>query len=94
MVRTIVSHKVESYMRWKSAFEKFIEQRRNAGERSYIVGRSTDDPNMVYVINEWDDAKAAQSFLNSSDLADTMKNSGLLGPPTVVILDQDTSGKL
>ncbi len=92
MVKTIVFHKVKNYATWKAAFEKYIDTRKAAGERSYFVGRSVDDPNMVYVINEWDNKAAAQSFLSSAGLAASMKNAGLLGPPEVAILDEDTRG--
>lgn len=92
MVRTIAYHKVKNVATWKSAFEKFIDTRKDSGERSFFVGTSREDPNTVYVINDWDDAFAAQSFFDSSKLAEAMKDSGVLGPPEVQILDYVTKG--
>ena len=87
MIKTVAYHKVENFATWKTAFDKFLDFRKSSGEKSAFVGTSRKDPNMVWVINEWESAAAAEKFFASSQLAGAMKDGGLLGTPEVAILD-------
>ena len=88
MVRTIFLHKVKDFNSWKKAFDNFYDFRKKSGEKSYSCGTVHGDPTNVYVINEWESAEKFNTFKNSSDLKNAMKNAGVISEPTITILDE------
>ena len=62
MIKTLMHHRVKDFSNWKKAFDNFSPTRKLKGEISYEVGRSHEDPNDVYVINEWRSVKDFNSF--------------------------------
>ena len=63
-VYTIATHPVKDFDAWKAIFDQFEPIRKEGVERSAVVLRHADDPNMVTIINTWDSIEAPQEFLN------------------------------
>ena len=55
---TIATHPVRDFDAWKATFDQFEPIRKEAGERSAVVLRHSDVPNMVTIINTWDSIDA------------------------------------
>jgi quinol monooxygenase YgiN len=88
MVHMMVRHKVRDFDAWKVAFEEHGSTRKKSGCRGGVLLRSTADPNEVVMLLEWDSAANAQAFLDSQDLSEAMKRSGVTDKPDVYILDE------
>ncbi|HEY3293804.1 MAG TPA: antibiotic biosynthesis monooxygenase [bacterium] len=87
MVKALVNHKVADYNTWLPHFEKHAEKRVPAGCLKAEVFRNSDDPNNVFILFDWKDADSFKKFGESPDLAETMKAAGVMGPPTMTILE-------
>ena len=85
---------MKDFATWKRAFDNFAKVRRSAGELSYSVGRSIEEPNNVYVINEWKSKEDFQAFMKRPELAEAMRNAGVMEAPHTIILDVNEDGSL
>jgi hypothetical protein len=79
----VVTHDVESFDRWKRAFDGHADSRRAAGVVATHVNRDADDPNRLSVYIAGSDATRLAAFLKSPDLAQTMLDAGVKGPPSI-----------
>jgi quinol monooxygenase YgiN len=60
---------VDDFDRWRADFESYHDRRAEHGGRSFQLFRSTDDPNEVVVLIEFDseeDARAWNDYLDSA----------------------------
>ena len=85
---TIATHPVRDFDAWKAIFDEFEPIRKEAGERSAVVLRHADDPNMVTIINTWDSIEAPQAFLNREELKAGMAEAGVTAPPTMIFANE------
>ena len=85
---TIATHPVKDFDAWKAIFDQFEPIRKEAGERSAVVLRHADDPNMVTIINTWDSIEAPQAFLNREELKAGMAEAGVTAPPTMIFANE------
>ena len=85
---TIATHPVKDFNAWKAIFDQFEPIRKEAGERSAVVLRHADDPNMVTVINTWDSIETPQAFLNREELKAGMAEAGVTVPPTMIFANE------
>ena len=94
MIKTLMYHKVEDFATWKKAFDSFFEIRKSAGELSFSVGTMHNEPNIAYVVNEWDSIEAYQAFMGNPALADAMKSAGVLEQPHTLIFNEMDKGSI
>lgn len=87
LVKVIVYHKVKDFNEWKSVFDEGKPQRMAAGELHAEVGTLHDDPTTAYVISEWISLESFQNFFADPALQKSMTEAGVIGKPTVLILD-------
>jgi|TARA_B110000196_G_C20927017_1_gene558096 quinol monooxygenase YgiN len=87
-VYTIGSHPVKDFDAWKTIFDQFEPVRKEAGERSAVVLRHADDPNMVTIINTWDSIEAFQALFSREELKAGMTEAGVTAPPTFIIANE------
>ena len=85
---TIATHPVRDFDAWKAIFDEFEPIRKEAGERSAVVLRHADDPNMVTIINTWDSIEAPQAFLNREELKAGMAEAGVTAPSTMIFANE------
>ncbi len=88
ITKTMIYHNVADYAAWKKGFDLFYNERALAGELSAEIGTLQDDPNTVYVINEWASPEAAKAFFTRPELAATMQKAGVSGKPTFLIMSK------
>lgn len=89
LVKTLIHHQVEEEDKWMSAFHAALPLRSGAGEVSAEYGVIEGSPNTVYVLSTWPSVAAFQSFMADPDLKEAMQQAGVVGQPTVLILDQE-----
>lgn len=78
-----IHHKVKDYAAWRASYDSSERMRQSAGITNGRVFRSDDDPNDVVVIQDVADEAKAQTWLDSDQLKTGMRNSGVMGSPTV-----------
>ncbi|HMQ61824.1 MAG TPA: nuclear transport factor 2 family protein [Flavilitoribacter sp.] len=87
LVKVVVYHKVKDFTEWKWAFKMGQPMRFSAGELSSEIGVLRDDPTTAYVISEWISLERFQAYFANPDLAKAMQEAGVIGKPTVMVLD-------
>jgi quinol monooxygenase YgiN len=87
-VKVFVSHQVNDFDQWKLRFEAELSNRLVAGELSSEFGTIQDDPKTVYIISKWTSVAAFQDFFTDSELQKSMEEAGVIGKPTVLILNR------
>jgi quinol monooxygenase YgiN len=85
-VKTIVSHKVSDYNAWRAVFDQLEPIRKAAGELEHEVATSIEDPNYVYVINEWANLDSAKAWFSKPELKAGMQKAGVIGAPNFTYL--------
>jgi uncharacterized protein (DUF1330 family) len=87
MIYVQIQHTVEDYAQWRPFFDAHGAARRSFGATGAdAVYRGQADPNAITAVLEWDSADNARRFLQSPDLAETMKNAGVTSAPQVTFL--------
>lgn len=61
--------------------------RKAAGCKGTQVFRSSEDPNEILVLLEWNDLESARQFAQSQDLREVMQRAGVVGQPDVYFLN-------
>jgi quinol monooxygenase YgiN len=84
------------YDAWKANFhsEESIAARKAAGEKSYMLLRTADDPNKFALLNEWEDLDRMQGFLQSEKLRELQADSGVVGQPEILIFEEVEEGDI
>ena len=82
----IVQHKVADYAKWKSVYESSDSMDQSYGLKKFILGRGTDDSNMVIIIEKMSDTGKAKQFGGSPELKKAMDKAGVVGKPTATFL--------
>lgn len=93
-IMLIVRHKVADFSRFKAGYDLHDSMRLAHGLHNYVIGRSTDDSNMIVVVVKADDLAKAKAFASSADLKNAMKKVGITGTPKITIANmvfQDTA---
>ncbi len=89
-----VGFRVADFERWKAGYDASIEHRKAAGEVSYQVFRSVDDPNVVTVVSVQASADRVHAFLDSPELKEGMKKAGIVEMGTMLLLEEVDRGTL
>ena len=88
MAIMLVQHKVKDFVEWKKGFDSALAMRKSGGELSAQVLRDASDPNSLTIINKWNSVENAQKFAHSPELMAAMEKAGVMGPPTVLFLNE------
>jgi quinol monooxygenase YgiN len=83
----MVQLKVKDYASWKVGFDATAEHRKAGGLTNTHVLRSTDDPNEIFVQSDTADTAKAKEFLTSPEVRAGMEKSGVIGTPTIHLLN-------
>ena len=89
MAYILIRQKVESYPKWRPAFNEQDADRQAAGQvGTPQVFRSGDDPWEVLVLMEWDELERARQFAASDGLKEALRNAGVMDDPTFSFLQE------
>jgi hypothetical protein len=81
MPYVILRHRVANYAKWKRVVNSAKALRRKSGEKSFMVYRSSRNPNDLTVICGWDTSARMKKFLKSGDLRERMMDAGVISKP-------------
>jgi quinol monooxygenase YgiN len=93
MPYVLIVHEVADYAAWKQVFDNAADLRREAGERSYQVLKSANNPNLVVHFSAWTSLAAARQFFESPQLVRIRAEAGVKSPE-FIYLEQLESGNL
>jgi hypothetical protein len=80
-IRLMIRSKVKDWDAWKKVFDTHKQTWADAGLTDRVVAHSVGDTHNVTLVFAVADMDKANAFLNSQDLKDRMKESGVEGPP-------------
>ena len=81
MATVFVRHKVADYAAWKPVYDADLPRRNAAGLKEVGIYRESGDENMVLLIWEVENPEVMTEMLQSEDLAEKMKEAGVLTKP-------------
>lgn len=93
MAHILVHHRVNDFETWKPIFDEHATFRAENGSGGGRVFRSSNDPNEIFVLLEWDSIENALHFAQSESLKEKMKTAGVVGIPSIYFLDEMTNSK-
>ncbi len=88
----VQKHKVRDYAEWKSHFDSDSGKRKNGGERAYQIFHTTDDPDNLVILFEWDTLEDFTKYVQSREFREAMQESGVLGQPDIQFLEETEKG--
>ena len=88
MVQLLVHHQVEDFNKWKPFFEQHSDFRAQNGCKGGRVFRSSDNPNDLFILFEWDNIENVQKFAQSDNLKEIMQKAGVQGIPEVHFIEE------
>jgi quinol monooxygenase YgiN len=94
MQYVLVRHKVNDYSKWKTAFDDFVDIRRDGGEKSYQIFHPDGDPNNLILLFKWDSLENARKFMQSDKLKEAMQKAGVAEQPDIHFLEEVEKGTL
>lgn len=86
MVLSIVTHTVENYERWLTAFDEHRAQQKRFGCTKAEVRRGIEDPNEVTILLTWPSPQNFQEFAEKSGLQEAMARGGVVGEPSIALV--------
>lgn len=92
MHTVIIQHDVQDYATWKAGFDAHQPARAAAGVKHHVLGTVAGSPNTVVLISDWDKLEDIRAFFENPGLAEAMKNSGVIGQPSVLVLENTEHG--
>ena len=83
-------NKVEDVDKWKSRFNgpEGTAMRKAAGEKGHQIFRSTDDPNTVVVLIEWENLDNVRKYYQSEKFKEAQPKAGVIGTPEIYFLEE------
>ena len=88
MAHVLVQFTVESYAKWKPAFDAGLDLRTQAGALGSQVFRSGNNPREVFVLLEWEELEKARVFFAAPELKQAMEAAGVTNEPTINFLHE------
>jgi quinol monooxygenase YgiN len=93
MQYVLIIHEVADYEAWKQVFDRAVDLRKEAGERTYQVLKYDRDANKIVHFSAWTSIDAAKHFFESPQLVQIRIDAGVKSPE-FIYLDQLESGTL
>lgn len=88
MVYLLGKSSVEDFDTWKSNFDDNDSYRTDHGQRGFQAFQSTDDPNEVIVLFEWDEQENARALFDSEEMRERLTKAGLKEPPELTFAER------
>ena len=94
MLHSLAILNAADFATWKSSYHsaESVAARKAAGEKSYMLLRTIDNPNKFVLLNEWEDIGRAQQFMQSEELRKMQADSGIVGQPEILVFAEVEKG--
>jgi quinol monooxygenase YgiN len=81
----VIKANVASYDRWRIAYEEGVSFRRENGVLHDEIYCSPEDMTVILVMETFDSAEMAESFVSNPKLEEVMRAAGVIGAPHLTI---------
>jgi hypothetical protein len=88
MPHVLLQHTVADYAEFKSIFDADGPHRRRRGSKGARLFRTAEDPNVLFMLFEWDDLEKARNFAASYELQEAMKWASVVGQWKINVLEE------
>ncbi|MBX0324531.1 hypothetical protein EGH21_15990 [Halomicroarcula sp. F13] len=88
MVYVLIRHEVADFDEWKPVFDEDDARREEAGQLSYRLFRTSEDPDELVAIFEMESMEGAREFIDSPELREKMETAGVVGDPEMTFLEE------
>ncbi|WP_319506492.1 hypothetical protein [uncultured Methanolobus sp.] len=88
MVYVLIRHIVEDFLKWKSGFDEHASTRKESGSKGGMLFHTSEDPNSLAILFEWDTIENAHKFTESPELKKKMEEVGVISKPEIIFLDK------
>jgi heme-degrading monooxygenase HmoA len=88
MTYVMAIQKIEDYQKWKQVFDEHGSVRKDKGSKGAIIYQSSNNPDELVIITEWETLKDAKNFSMAEDLKIAMKKAGVKGLPQLHYLEE------
>ena len=78
MVKIMSMFEVPDFAKWKPTFMESAKMMKDAGAMNTWLFQSTDKPNMVALVMDWENMDKAKMFMQSPELMAEMKKAGVM----------------
>jgi len=85
MKRLFINHEVKEFDKWKPLFDADSKRHADSGLNLIGVFRQDGNTNNVLVVFEGDDTAKMKTMLSNPDIAQKMKEAGVLNSPKAFI---------
>lgn len=79
---------VDDFDQWRSNFDENDSYRVDNGQRGYQIYQSSNDPNEVVVLFEWDDEENARALFDSEEMGKRLADAGVKEKPELTALNR------
>jgi len=83
MAHIIMTHKVENFDKWLTAFDADKPRREEMKMKEVGIYRTVDDKNTFLIHFEVEDVAKVKQMMDDPEMGKKMKAAGVLEPPTV-----------
>jgi antibiotic biosynthesis monooxygenase (ABM) superfamily enzyme len=89
---SLIKVNYKDYDEWKDVFNKAADERKGASAKGWRVFTTMGNRNEAWILMEIDDLAKFKAFMESPELQEKMKESGITGPPERYILQHEFDG--
>jgi hypothetical protein len=87
MAWTFIEHKVNDYNAWKQVYDASAEVKRRYGWKRHRIFQVAQERTHLIVMDQFERADQAQAYLDSDFLKNAFKQMGVVGTPTILLLE-------
>jgi hypothetical protein len=87
MANVLVRLNVQQYNKWRPIFDEFAALRKTHGSRGGRLFWTSDKPNQVSILFDWDSLEKARGFFQLDEVRAGMQRAGVQGPPDLIFVE-------
>ena len=88
MTYVLLKHTVADYDEFRAIYEADAPHRLRRGSKGARLFRSADDPNLLFMLFEWDNAGKARSFAKGTELHEAMEWASVIGDSEIHVVEE------
>ena len=88
MTYVMAIQKIGDYQKWKQVFDEHGSVRKDRGSKGAIIYQSSNNPDELVIITEWQSLEAAKNFSKAERSKIAMKKAGVNGLPELHYLEE------
>jgi hypothetical protein len=88
MTYVLLKHTVADYGEFKAIYDADAPHRLRRGSKGARLFRSLDEPNLLFMLFEWDDAEKARKFAQGYELYEAMEWASVIGNSEIHVIEE------